>query len=114
MKLKLANTKIKTYATLFFLTVVLDFLLYLFGEMNEIVNWDSPVHFRWVVFSVSILLLFAFLKNKLAGWIGLVFHFAIFALALSNQFFEFSETLNYNCMLFNLGLFTVYYFNVNE
>ncbi|MFC1609222.1 hypothetical protein ACFL3M_03465, partial [Patescibacteria group bacterium] len=63
------NRKIKIYSILFSLVVLFDWLLFVSGEMNKIVSWNSPNHFRWVVFSAVVLLLFSFLKSR---WVGVI------------------------------------------
>lgn len=106
--------RIKIYSVLFSLAVAVDWILHIFWEANEIVNWNSLIHSGWVVFSALMLLLFAFVSRKRVGYFGLCFYFVIFSLSFLNQFLLFSETLNYNCTLFNLGLFTAYYFSASD
>ena len=84
----------------------------IFGQTG-IINWNSPIHAGWVVFSSLILMFAAFLKRKIIHHLGLNMHFFVFALSFMNQIIPFNDTFNYYCMLFNFGIFTAYFFSKN-
>jgi hypothetical protein len=108
------SIRLRLYALLFALVVVGDAVFYRLQGEQGIINWQSLVHAGWAVLSALLLLAFAFSGRPWMGYMPLTLHFAVFLLSLMNQFFPFSETLNYYCMLFNLGMFTVYYFSVGR
>jgi hypothetical protein len=101
--------KPRFYASAFLWVLSLDALLYVFSEGNRIVNWESGIHSGWVTASALFLLAAAYGPKS---WRRLPYalHGLVFAAALLNQFFAFSPILNYQCMLFNLALFTAYFF----
>lgn len=107
------NIKLKIYAVLFSVFVVFDAGVFLASEEVNIINWRSFVHSGWVILAAAIMLATAFLKHKFLKYFGLVIYLIIFILSLINQFIPFNDVLNYYCMLFNLGLFSIYYFAID-
>lgn len=106
--------RLKIYATLFALFVALDAVMFFLYDTKRLISWQSFIHAGWVVFAASLLLLVAFIGKAWINYVALTLHFLVFVLSLTNQFIPINETFNYNCMLFNLGLFTVYYFSINK
>lgn len=104
--------RLKIYSSILAAVTVLDALRFVVGYEPGIINWRSLIHSGWVTFAVLLLLLFSFTQKKWLGYMGLIVYGGVFIAALLNQFLSFSATLNYHCMLFNLILFTVYYFSV--
>ena len=101
--------RLKIYASILALVVLFNALGFFVFDVNGIINWRSLIHSGWVTFATLLLFLFAFTRSPRLGYTGAVLYGGIFLAALANQFFSFSDTLNYHCMLFNLVLFTVYY-----
>ena len=106
--------RLKIYSSLLVLVIALDALRFFVGHEPGIINWRSLVHAGWVTSAALFLLLWALTYKTWLGYLGLVVYGGVFIAALCNQFLSFSVTLNYHCMLFNLLLFTVYYFSVPE
>ena len=106
--MRLVSDKHRFYASLFLLVISADALLSLFGQ-NRIVNWASAVHAGWVTVSV-LMMLGAVYGPKKFFYFPYALHGLVFFLAFSNQFFTWNPVFNYSCMLFNLALFTVYFF----
>jgi hypothetical protein len=106
--------RLKLYAFLFVLTVIGDAFFYRLQGRQGLIDWQSFTHAGWAVFSAAFLFVFAFWEKLWLGRLMLFLHFLIFILSFLNQFFFLSEVLNYHCLLFNLGMFTVYYFSLGR
>ena len=108
------KTRLKIYALLFILVISVDASLYFLQDLKGIINWESLIHAGWVVISAIFLLAMTYVGKSWIGYSALLIHFSVFLISLLNQFFPIQETFNYYCMLFNFGLFTVYYFSLSR
>ena len=89
--------------------IAADFAKYSFLGFPALVNWESFAHPAWVI--GTLILFFIGLKlARPAFWkLLLGAHTIVAAAALANHYFPFSETLTYNCMLFNFAFVSLYF-----
>ncbi|QQG46020.1 MAG: hypothetical protein HYY55_03580 [Candidatus Niyogibacteria bacterium] len=101
--------KLILYASIFGIVIAFDGLKYLAVDGPNIINWQSFAHPAWVIFTLA---LFAYAATSYSQPVfksAFFVHTAVFAAAFLNQYLPFSETLTYNCMLFNLVFLSMYY-----
>ncbi|MBI1957588.1 MAG: hypothetical protein HYS44_04015 [Candidatus Niyogibacteria bacterium] len=97
------------YGFAFSAVVALDAAKYLTFGFPALINWESFAHPAWVIGALA--LFFASLKfDNRAFWKFLFgVYIAVTLAALANHYLPFSETLTYNCMLFNLVFASLYF-----
>src|SRR3989344_3947404 len=101
--------KLAIYATLLGAVVLFDWLKFAYVGGPNIINWNSVVHPAWVGFAFLALLISAAFWRSWIFYGALLLYFAVFSASLLNQYLHFSETLTYNCMLWNLVFVTMFY-----
>lgn len=102
--------RLKIFVTILALLVVLDAIKFLTIGGATIINWHSFIHPFWVI--VAALLYFAgdVIKAKWFWNVLLGIYSIVFIAALVNQYIPFTDSITYNCMLFNLVFVPLYLF----
>lgn len=107
-RFSVAQTRLFIFGILFAAALAFDFLKYQFIGGDTIANWWEWAHTVWVVFAPVSIFLAVFIPSLRN--VFLILYTAVFAAALFNIYYPFSDILTYNCMLFNLVLATAYFF----
>ena len=89
--------------------VVVDLIKFFAVGGTTIINWHSFIHPFWVVLSVVFLLIADFVDRAKLWRMLFGLYFIIFLASYLNQYFGFSGTLSYYCMLFN-AIFAVAFY----
>lgn len=97
------------FVALFVAAIIFDWLKFLFSGKSNLINWHSFAHPAWVIGAAVFLIAGIVLWRERVWQILFWLHFFVFFAAFANQFFLFSETLTYNCMLFNLVFVALYF-----
>lgn len=103
------HKKLLTYGLIIAAIVGLDLVKFLAFDFPTLVNWRSFAHPAWVLTALVLLLASAKLDSRRL-WQALFWVYALVAVAaLLNHYLPFSETLTYNCMLFNFAFASLYF-----
>jgi hypothetical protein len=95
---------------LFLLAAFLDAAFFYFLGEIKIINWRSLTHAGWFSSALILFWVSVWIYSR-KFWLFLFWlHSAVVVLSFANQYFNFSEFLNYNCLLFNLIFATAYFF----
>ncbi len=105
------KNKIIVFAFVFGAVLLADFLRHYYTGKEGLVSWILSIHAVWPVFSLFMMIavIIFYGENKFIIYIPAAIHFAVAFLGYLNVYLNFSSIINYDCLLFNLILFVLYY-----